>query len=87
MDDIILGNKILLSKKYSTGTVYMLEMPCDMITVIAFDKNNISLCAQGFFYTESSKKEIFKKAKQYFKKIQECLFQKKLEMIEELDFD
>ena len=55
MDDIILGNKILLSKKYSTGTVYMLEMPCDMITVIAFDKNDNSLCAQGFFYTESSK--------------------------------
>lgn len=87
MDDIILGNKILLSKKYSVGTVYMLEMPGDMITVIAFDKNNNSLCAQGFFYTETLKKEVFKNARKYFKKVQECLIQKKLEMIEELDFD
>ena len=35
----------------------------------------------------SDQKEIFKKAKQYFKKIRECLIQKKIEMIEELDFD
>ena len=69
MDDIILGNKILLSKNYSVGTVYMLEMPGDMLTVIAFDKNNNPLCAQCFFYTESLKKEVFKKAKKYFKKI------------------
>ena len=87
MDDIILGNKILLSKNYSVGTVYMLEMPGGMLTVIDFNKNNNSLCAQCFFYTESLKKEVFKKAKKYFKKVQECLFQKKLEMIEELDFD
>ena len=87
MDDIILGKKILLSKNYSVGTVYMLEMPGDMLTVIAFDKNNNSLCAQCFFYTESLKKEVFKNAKKYFKKVQECLFQKKLEMIEELGFD
>ena len=87
MDDIILGNKILLSKNYSVGTVYMLEMPGDMLTVIAFDKNNNSLCAQCFFYTETLKKEVFKKAKKYFKKIRECLIQKKLEMIEELDFN
>ena len=65
MDDIILGNKILLSKNYSIGTVYMLEMPGDMLTVIAFDKNNNSLCAQCFFYTESLKKEVFKKAKKF----------------------
>ena len=70
MDDIILGNKILLSKNYSVGTIYMLEMPGDMLTVIAFDKNNNSLCAQCFFYTESLKKEVFKKAKKYFKKVQ-----------------
>ena len=70
MDDIILGNKILLSKNYSVGTVYMLEMPGDMLTVIAFDKNNNSLCAQCFFYTEALKKEIFKISKKYFKKVQ-----------------
>jgi hypothetical protein len=87
LDDIILGNKILLSKKYSVGTVYMLEMPGDMITVIAFDKNNNSLCAQGFFYTEKLKKSVLKNARQYFKKVQECLYQKKLDMIEGLDFD
>lgn len=87
MDDIILGNKILLSKQYSAGTVYMLEMPGDMVTVIAFDKNDIPLCAQGFFYTEKLKKSVMKSAKKYFKKVQECLFQKNLEMIEKLDFD
>ena len=47
MDDIILGNKILLSKKYSTGTVYMLEMPCDMITVIGFDKYEVAPGSSG----------------------------------------
>ena len=87
MEDIILGNKILLSKKYTVGTVYMLEMPGDMVTVIAFDKNNNSLCAQGFFYTEKLKKEVMKSARHYFRRIQECLFQRKLDLIEELDFD
>lgn len=87
MEDIILGNKILLSKKYSVGTVYMLEMPGNMLTVIAFDKDKNSLCAQGFFYTEKLKKSVVKSARQYFKKVQECLYQKKLEMIKELDFD
>ena len=87
MEDIVLSNKILLSKKYSSGAVLMLEMPGDMITVIAFDKNDNALCAQGFFYTQALKKQVMKNARSYFRKIQECLYQKKLSKIEELEFD
>lgn len=87
-EDFLAGNDILLSKKYTAGTVYMLKMQgVDIVTVIAFGKDKVPLCARSFCYTESLKKEIMKQSRHYFKQVQECLYQRKLEQIEELDFD
>ena len=85
MEDSILENEIIKVKKYSVGTVYMLNMHNDMIAVIAFDKNKNSICSRSFFHNEKNKKEIMKEAREYFRKVQECLYQKKLNMLEELD--
>ena len=86
-EDFLTGNKVLLSKRYTSGTVYMVENPNDMFTVIAFDKSKVPLCARTFVFTENLKKEVVKASRRYFKQVQECLYQKKLEMIEELDFE
>lgn len=85
LEDLIANNKILLSKKYTAGSVYMLEMPNNMLAVVAVGKDNLNLCSKSFFYTDKTKKETLKSSRKYFKQIQECLYQKKLEMLEELD--
>jgi len=85
LKNIVLENNIILSKTYSVGSVYLLEMTEEMLAIIAYDKNDNPLYSQGFFYNENTKKKVMKTAKSYFKKIQDCLYQKKIELIEEIE--
>ena len=84
MEELLKGNNILLSKKYSIGSVYLIELSEGMLVVIAIDNKNLPLCSRSFFYNEN-KKEILKEGRKYFRQIQECLRMKKIELIEELD--
>lgn len=86
-EDILTGNKILLSKKYNTGTVYMVETPNDMFTVVAFNKNKVPLCSRVFVFTEKLRKEVMKSSRTYYKQVRECLRQNRLDIIEDLDFE
>lgn len=85
MEESILDNEIIKSKKYSVGSVYLLRMNENMVAIAAFNKEKEIICSRSFFHNEKSKKQILKEANQYFKQVQECLYQKKIEMLDELD--
>ncbi len=83
-EDFLTGNKVLLSKKYSFGNIYMIEMPNNMIVVVAFKKDKIPLHSRTFLFTDKLKKDVLKDSKQYFKQLKEVLCQNKTE--EDLDY-
>ena len=85
MEESILDNEIIKSKKYNVGSVHLLKMNESMVAVVAFNKEKEIICSRSFFHNEKTKKQILKEANQYFKQIQECLYQKKLEMLDKLE--
>lgn len=85
-EGIIPGNKVLLSKRYTTGSVFLLESPA-MLLVVAFGKNHGVICSRCFFYTDSLKKQVRFNARKYFRNVQRHLMKRKLDSIEEIDFE
>lgn len=85
-EEIIPGNKILLSKRYTTGSVFLLESPTRLL-VVAFDNNHGIICSRCFFYTDPLKKQARFSAKKYFRSVQWHLMKRKLDTIEEIDFE
>lgn len=84
-EDIILGNKIILSKKYKNGSVYLVEFPANLFVVIGLNENEQTIVSRSFPFTEQYKKEVKKSATTYFKQIKECIYQQKLNIIEEME--
>ena len=62
----------------------MIEMPNNMIVVVAFKKDKIPLHSRTFLFTDKLKKDVLKDSKQYFKQLKEVLCQNKTE--EDLDY-
>lgn len=85
MEELLKNSKILQEKKFSIGSVFLIEVNTGVLAVVAVDNNYTSLCSRGFFYSEYNKKETLKESKRYFKQIQDCLRIKDLKKLEELD--
>lgn len=83
MDEKDFGNTIL-SKSYSVGSVHLIDMRNNMWAVVAFDDDNNLLSSRNFAYTSSTEKEVWASCRKHFKKIKECLYQKRLDMIDEI---
>lgn len=82
-EDIVLGNKIIQSKKYKNGSIYLVEFPNNLYIVIGTNGEDI-VCSRSFPYSEKYQKEIKREATDYFKKVKECYYQNKLQEIDEL---
>jgi hypothetical protein len=76
-----------MSRHCSSGHVYLIEMPVNMLAVICYlqDEDAEPIYSKAYFYGDSNKSTILKNARQTFNKIKEFLLQKKLQLIEELD--
>ena len=85
-EDIIPGNKILLSKRYTAGSVFLLESPSKLL-VVAFGKNHGIICSRCFFYTDELKKQVRFNARKHFRDVQRHLMRRTVESIEEIDFE
>ena len=55
-----------------------------MWAVVAFDDDNNLLSSRNFAYTSSTEKEVWASCRKHFKKVKECLYQKRLDMIDEI---
>lgn len=87
MQDLIESNKVLVSKHYNAGHVYLIEMPVNMLAVVCYsqDENTEPIYSKAYFYGEINKNIVLKNARQTFNKIKEFLLQKNLQLIEDLD--
>lgn len=77
--------RIITSKKYTAGTVYISDLTNNMWAVTVLDRDNIIISSRTFAFSESTEKEVWKSCRSYYKKVKECIYQKKLEMIDALE--
>ena len=56
MEELLKNSKILQEKKFSIGSVFLIEVNTGVLAVVAVDNNYASLCSRGFFYSEYNKK-------------------------------
>lgn len=65
----------------------MIEMPVNMLVILCFlkEEDGEPIYSRAFFHNEKNKDEVLKQARLVFNKIKECLIQKKLQLIEELE--
>lgn len=86
MHELFSQSKIVLSKKYSTGSIYVIEMIGDMFAVLGFSSEEEEpIYSRAFFFNEKTKKNILKQARNCFKQVKECFFQNNLELLDTLD--
>ena len=86
MHELISGNKIILSKKFSAGSSFIIEMPGNMYAVLGFvSVDEEPIYSRVFLFSDKSKKEILKKAKKSYNDVKNCLNSKRLDLLETLD--
>ena len=84
MSEADLG-KILQSCKYTVGQACISDMKNNMWAVVATNSRGTLIASRNFAYTDTTKKVVWKRCAEYYKRIKECLYQRKLDMIEALD--
>lgn len=77
--------RIITSKKYASGTVYISDLTNDMWAVTVLDKDNIIISSRTFAFSNETEKAVWESCRSYYKKVKECVYQKKLELIDALE--
>ena len=77
--------RIITSKKYASGTVYISDLTNNMWAVTVLDKDNIVIYSRSFAYSEKTEKKVWEECGKYYKQVKECVYQKKLELIDALE--
>lgn len=86
MNELISQNKVILTKKYNSGSVFIIEM-LNMYVVLGFNSlDKEPIYSRVFFYNEKIKKNILKQARKCFNDIKESFNKKRLDLIESLDW-
>lgn len=87
MHELISQNKIVLSKDFSVGSVFIIEMLSDMYAVLGFTSlEEEPVYSRAFFFNEKNKKNVLKKARECFYDVKQCFTEKKLEQLDSLDW-
>lgn len=76
--------RIITSKKYASGTVYISDLTNNMWAVTVLDKDNIIISSRTFAFSDETEKAVWESCRSYYKKVKECVYQKKLELISDL---
>lgn len=77
--------RIITSRKYSAGTVYISDLTNNMWAVTILDKDNIIIYSRSFAYSETTEKKVWEECRKYYKQVKECVYQKRLDLIETLE--
>lgn len=77
--------RIITSRKYSAGTVYISDLTNNMWAVTVLDKDNIIISSRTFAFSDKTEKAVWESCRSYYKKVKECVYQKKLELIDALE--
>lgn len=77
--------RIITSKKYTIGTAYISDLTNNMWAVTVLDKDNIIISSRSFAFSEKTEKKVWDECRNYYKKVKECLAQKKIELIDNLE--
>lgn len=77
--------RIITSRKYSAGTVYISDLTNNMWAVTVLDKDNIIISSRTFAFSDKTEKTVWESCRSYYKKVKECVYQKKLELIDALE--
>lgn len=76
--------RIITSKKYASGTVYISDLTNNMWAVTVLDRDNIIISSRTFAFSDETEKAVWESCRSYYKKVKECVYQKKLELISDL---
>ena len=78
--------KIVTAKHCSVGSLYLSDMSNDMwaVTILSDISGNV-LVSRNFPYTDQTKKEVWATCKQYYDKLKDCLYKRRLDLVESLD--
>ena len=79
------SGRIITSRKYSAGTVYISDLTNNMWAVTVLDKDNIIISSRTFAFSDKTEKAVWESCRSYYKKVKECVYQKKLELIDALE--
>ena len=72
LPELVASNKVVVSKHYRAGHIYLIEMPVNMLVVLCYQKEDEEpLYSRAFFYGEKNKDDVLKQAKTVFKYIKE----------------
>ena len=77
--------RIITSKKYASGTVYISDLTNNMWAVTVLDKDNTIVSSRTFAFSDKTEKAGWESCRSYYKKVKECVYQKKLELIDALE--
>ena len=77
--------RIITSKKYASGTVYISDLTNNMWAVTVLDRDNIIISSRTFAFSDETEKSVWESCRSYYKKVKECVYQKKLELIDALE--
>ncbi len=77
--------RIITSRKYSSGTVYISDLTNNMWAVTVLDKDKVIVSSRIFAFTETTEKKVWESCRKYYKQVKECVFQKRLDLIDALE--
>jgi hypothetical protein len=77
--------RIITSKKYASGTIYISDLTNNMWAVTVLDRDNIVISSRTFAFSDKTEKTVWESCRSYYKKVKECVFQRKLELIDALE--
>lgn len=77
--------RIITSKKYASGAVYISDLTNNMWAVTVLDKDNIIISSRTFAFSDETENAVWESCRSYYKKVKECVYQKKLELIDALE--
>lgn len=86
LPELVHSSHIITSKHYSSGSVFLLRMTENMFVVLCYTKlDQEPIYSRSYFFDEENRLNVLKDAKKQFKILKECLIQRKLDLIENLD--
>lgn len=86
LPELVHSSQIITSKHYSSGSVFLLRMTEMMLVVLCYTKlSQEPIYSRVYFFSDSNECDVMKDAKKQFRIIKECLLQRKIDLIEDLD--
>ena len=86
LPELVASNKVIMSKHYSEGSAFIIELTPETIAVLVYRSlSEAPVYSRAYFCSGSNKKEILLAAKRQYRYLKECLMQKKYELLEDLD--